>query len=156
MTQNLRSLRRQRERGRRRVAVITASGAVGATALASALGMAFAEQQTANAASVVPSALTSAEAADPAQPTVVRPAQVVVLPMPAAAEPTRPETGAPRRRRAEVVRQVSGTSATGVGFAPPADAPRDVSAIDKDSSNSSDDSDRHAKHSKSHASSGGS
>jgi hypothetical protein len=53
MSQHLRSLRRQRERGRRRVATVTAASAVGATTLAGVFAAVLAAGQPAQAATPV-------------------------------------------------------------------------------------------------------
>ena len=107
MREHLGTLRRQRDRGRQRVAAVTTGGAAGATALAAAFGAVLAAGQSPPAAAPAPDATSGAAvqpvdrvaevgtAAGAASPATV-PAQALAPTVPAqAVAPTVPAPGAP-------------------------------------------------------------
>jgi type IV secretory pathway VirB10-like protein len=166
MTQDIRSLRRQRERGRRRVAVFTAAGATGATALAAAFGLVFAEQQTANAATVAPPALKPAAvpAPAPAAPAPAAPVAVAQLPAQPAAEITRSAPAVGTQQKPALVAPAqppkdASDNASSDSSSSESSESSSKSEADSDSDADQKSSDKSAKKSdrgKSHASSGGS
>jgi hypothetical protein len=118
MSPPLRSLRRQRERGQRRVTTVTASSAIGATALAAAFGLVLAGGHSApSSAAPMSGPVEPAEARGPAVPPV--------LTVPDGSVPARPVEVAEIRRSSALVKAATGKPIRSTAAQPRATRDRD-------------------------------